>query len=561
MGLGLARCGSGQAVGTERVLVEQADGGAADAGGGSGPGDAGAHDAGSDAGPGGVADGGLAGPPVPTLVKPSPGDAQTIATPDAVLSASADEGGNVWAVSSANLYLLRLGQSSFEIYPNRAGEVGTAQCTGGVCQNNGLLSVAGGAPGEAWVGYEGLFLNGTEQDDSSVDIGIRESGGAERFFALTTPSPAGIQRDRNIGVLCGTQLTDGGPPAPIPTDGHLVFCTPPGELQNEPSGRWKVRSISAIAYNHGPSGFRGDVFFGGNHGIGAWNSVVARKDLLNARQEHQHAGWNYYHPQPGLPNPNTLETGDHRGLAIDPVSGNLWMGADFGAVRLHYMDGFTPGTPTGDFYAQNAAPGEGYPQPDPPGPRGFRTWGCTPGIVGCTNLSQDTEPAYSGRDFIHSMTFDAYGYLWVGSYTNGLARVPMVASIPDPTTGPAAGPHLKCNGACSAAQTQGDIRFWNWNRGGNQPGWPHQNYDYVDTVAADPDGSLWVGTDRSGAYRFVAQTGQWVSYSGVVPGSDVYQITLDPRPLCAPGQSDTSCVPRRRVYFATERGVTLYTGP
>ncbi|GAC1603594.1 MAG: hypothetical protein NVS4B10_16200 [Myxococcales bacterium] len=569
MGVGLARCGGGQREGAQTVVVAQPDGGSR--GGDAG---AGAPDAGRSP------DGGPSGPPVPTLVVPSRADAQTFATPDTVLSASADEGGNLWAVSSANLYLLRPGHAAFEAYPNRAGEVGTARCTSGLCQNNGLLSVAGGGPGEAWVGYEGQFLNGNEQDDPSVDIGIRESGGAERFFALTTPSPAGgaplpagIQRDRNIGVLCPTQLNpDGTAPGPTPTDGHLVFCTPPGKLKNEPSGRWKMRSIFAIAYNHGPSGFRGDVFFGGNHGVGAWNSVLAQKDLSRARQEHQHAGWNYYHPEPGLADPNTLETGEHHGLSLDPATGNLWIGADFGAVRLHLMDGFTdsapgtPGSPMIDFFAQNAAPGEGFPQPDPPGPRGFRTWGCTPGIPGCSNLAQDghfpdSQPGFGGRDLIHGMTFDAYGYLWVASYTNGLARVPMASSIADPTAGPAGGPHLACEGACSAARTQGDIQFWNWNRGGQRPGWPRQTYDYVDTVAADPDGSLWVGTDRSGAYRFVAQTGQWVSYSGVVPGSGVYQITLDPRPLCSRNQGDVSCVQRRTVYFATEKGVTVYTGP
>lgn len=554
---GVVRCG-GQGDAAQRVVVTPPDAGPAS------PVDAGAAGPGAGADAGHGADGGLVGPPVPTLRIPSRDDARTIPTADTVLSASADEGGNLWAVSSGNLYLLRPGAALFEVYPNRVGEVGTAHCTAGVCQNNGLISVAGGGPGEAWVGYEGIFFNGNEQDDPSVDIGIRESGGAERFFAAT----GGIQRDRNIGVLCGTQQKpDGTSPDPVPTDGHLVFCTPPGQLKNEPTGRWKVRSIRSIVYNHGPSGFRGDVFFGGNHGVGAWNSVIAQKDLLRARQEHQHAGWNYYNPQSTNPDPNTLETGDHHGLAIDPASGNVWLGADFGAVRLHYMDGFSPaGTPMGDFYAQNLPPGEGYPQPDPPGPRGFRTWGCTPGITGCMNLAQDAnfpnnQPGFGGRDFIHSMTFDAYGYLWVASYINGLARVPMAASIADPTTGPAAGPHLTCTGACSAARNQGEIQFWNWNRGGQRPGWPQQTYDYVDSVAADPDGSLWVGTDRSGAYRFVAQTGQWVSYSGVVPGSGVYQITIDPRPVCASGKSDASCVARRLVYFASEKGVTIYSGP
>ncbi|HEY6051370.1 MAG TPA: hypothetical protein VIZ58_08985, partial [Thermoanaerobaculia bacterium] len=70
------------------------------------------------------------------------------------MGASMDEGGFLWGVSPDALWLLRPGKSGWERYPNSRG--------GGVLgnghQNDGLASVAGGAPGEAWIGYRGLFF-------------------------------------------------------------------------------------------------------------------------------------------------------------------------------------------------------------------------------------------------------------------------------------------------------------------------------------------------------------------------------------------------------------------
>jgi hypothetical protein len=491
------------------------------------------------------------------LKTPSSADARTIPAPETILSASVDEGGYLWAVSSSALYLLRPSAASFERYPNNAGEIGTAQCSTGPCQNGGLQSIAGAGPGEAWLGYTGLFLDGNEADDPSVPLSIRESGGAERFFAVNDSSgnPAGIQRDKNIGQLCATSTNpDGSVPAPVPTLGHLVFCTPPGVLSAEPSGRWKMRTIWTIAFNHGPSGYRGDVFFGGNHGLAQWNHTRELRDRF-AMQEHQHAGYDYW--QPNQTPQDTLLCGDHAGVVIDPASGNVWTGAAYGVARLHYMDGL----PGGDFYAQNIAK-DAYDYLFPYVPYtyakgvGFQTWGCTAGVSTCQSLSQDNaaygasyHPSTGGRDFVQSMSFDAWGNLWIASYINGLARVPMM-------------PGADKSGIV-AATSQRDLLFWNHNRGGLKPGWPQQAYDFAFAVLGDPDGSIWVGTRDFGAYRFVAQTGQWISYAAVVPGKTITQIALDPRPTCNPDAPGTpaGCIPRRAVVFASEKGVTVYTGP
>lgn len=557
---------SGGGVGPSSGGPPAVDGGGTGPGGGGSDGGTGSDaGSGSDGGPpaggGGDAgtppDGGLpfGGPPTPVLGAPSSSDARTIPSTETLLSTSMDEGGYLWAVSKNTLYLLRPGATSFEAYPNGRGEVGTATCSTGPCQNTGLLSVAGGAPGEAWVGYAGVFQNGTEVDDPSVPLSTRESGGAERFFATAS----GIQRDRSIGEACPTTTSSSGSPLPMNAlpDGHIVFCTQPGVLAAEPSGRWKVRDVWTIAYNHGGGilqnqrqvGIPGDVFFGGNHGMAMW-SHTREQTTRFAMQEHQHAGYNYWDASTGV---TSLLTGDHHGVAIDPATGNVWMGADYGVIRLHYMDGLAGG----DFYEQNVS--KAYHDTTgaisyTPDPISFQTWGCTDGVSGCRSLSQDGpsygssyHPSTGGRDFVQAMTFDAYGQLWAGSYLNGLARIPIA-------------PGSDGSGQ-NTARAQTGFQFWNNNRGGQKPGWGSDTYDFVFALQGDPDGSLWVGTRDFGAYRFVAQTGQWVSYAGVVRGNTVTQISLDPRPICPAANPPANCIPRRRVYFATDQGVTVYSGP
>jgi len=360
-------------------------GGPADAGDAGTP-DGGDADGGSGTGaPDGGSDGGTADLAPPVLSPPSQSDVKRFPGP-ALFGASMDEGGNLWGVSADALWLWRAGAKGWERFDNHksGGVLGNGHA------NDGLLSVAGGGPGEAWIGYRGLFLNGDEEDDPSiVSEAIRTSGGADRVSA----APGGIA------------LRD-----------HFVFWTGPGILAAEPKGRWKVRSIWTILYNHGPRGIPGDVFFGGNHGIGMFRHAIQAMD------EHAHAAWNFC---PASMYPEcSLMTGDHKGIAI-ASDGNVWMGADFAAERLAYMD-----QPGGDLYGR---------------------------------VDND----------------DASDNVW--------------------------------------------------------------------TLAADPDGSIWVGGPQ-GAFRFVGRTGQWISYGGVVTGPSVNQISLDPRPGS------------RGVVFATDSGAFVYTG-
>jgi hypothetical protein len=362
--------------------------------------------------------------------------------------------------------------------------------------NDGIRSVAGAGAGEAWVGYNGKFQNG-ESDDPSVPIEIRQSGGVDQFIATAN----GIELQR-----------------------HVMFWTPPGVLQAEPTGRWKVRSIYAIVYNHGLIGIKGDVFFGGTHG-------TAMVHANGTMEEHVHAGWNWC--TTSNPDSCVLVAGDHWGVAMHPSTGNLWIGANFSAAFVGYLSNETIPHRPDPAPRINRHPGEWDSavalDPEAPWEMGFRTW------VGRSVDNQ--RPEWGGRDFVQSMTFDAYGDLWIASYYNGIARARI-----DPRTG------------FAKAKKQDDLDYWN-HRFGKTPMWPADAVngmlgDYVWTIAGDQDGSVWAGGPH-GAYRFVAATDQWVSYAGVLPagsGTNVGQISFDPRPGV------------RAVYMATNGGLVIYRG-
>jgi hypothetical protein len=184
------------------------------------------------------------------------------------------------------------------------------------------------------------------------------------------------------------------------------------------------------------------------------------------------------------------------------------MGADWSTARIDYMKGGLDA-----FVDDNVD----FPKPD-----GLRIW---------VNRSQDPidgqHPDWGGRDFTQALAFDAYGDLWAGSYFSGIARIHM-------------------NGTVSAAKSQADVDYWTHAAGAKTPGW--SGSDNVMTLAGDPDGSMWIGGGGIGAYRFVAATGQWVSYRSVVPGANVNRISFDPRPG------------RRGVVMATNAGVFIYRG-
>ncbi len=122
----------------------------------------------------------------------------------------------------------------------------------------------------------------------------------------------------------------------------------------------------------------------------------------------------------------------------------------------------------------------------------------------------------SGQD-ISGVAIDGAGDVWVGSLDRGLAKL-------EPSTF--------------------TVQLF-----GLAAGLPSLS---VQSLALDPDGSLWVATD-SGLGRFVPSSGNWTVFRAAAPGSelpsdDVLDVTID------------SSQSPRRVILTTAQGVVAYSG-
>jgi len=328
--LALVACSENPVNNRDLVVPGGSGGGAGDAGSGGSGGEAGEGGMGGDGGTGGEAGEGGTGEVRPPI---EIGDHLRRWGPDQgirrrIWSVSADRGGNVWASDHESLLLLRRGSETWEFF---------------TAKNNFLpypiLSVAGGEDLEVWVGYEGLFPDDNPFDDAPV---IAKSGDVDRL-----------------------RLQDGGFER-----FHYDISSPPSDLY--PEGRDVLRSCFRIVpVLDGP--FRGDVWFGCNHGVAMWSARFGQVI------EHLH---------PAINVGDSLFTGDFRGIAIAP-DGNVWVG---GAARTGLVRYASEG---GNFWARIAPQLDVWPE----------------GIA--------LDPA--GHDWVMALAADEAGGLWVASFGNGLA--------------------------------------------------------------------------------------------------------------------------------------------
>ena len=337
-----------------------------------------------------------------------------------ILDVSGDEAGNIWVAGGDGLYLLRKGENGFEKFTAEDG-----------LQDYTILSVAGLGPDEAMVGYQGVF-GGMEDNDPEEML---KSGGADRV------SVSG-------GTLSAT---------------HYVIGTPPGT--GFPNGRYKIRSVFTIrAVYDGP--YAGDIWFGGNHGVGMWNAAEG------AIIEYRYVA---------IEGP-TFMAGDHFGIAFDAV-GDVWIGGAHRVGKLQYA------TNGGDFFAP---------------------------IDPVLDVWPDADDVNRTDDHVRALAVDTSGKVWIGSLTNGLASY-------DPAAG-----------TC-AFYTEAD----------GLPG------TAIASVAADPDGSIWVGT-HTGLGRLDPETGGWTIMRHLtearLPTDEIMSV-----------QIDTRTTPRT-VYIGTLQGVSVYNG-
>lgn len=191
--------------------------------------------------------------------------------PPRIYGASADEAGNLWvAGGNSGVYVLKAGQTRFiqasTPYP--------------------AISIAGGAPGVAYVGYMGL-----NDCDMAWDTGgtaeVYKSGDADRL------------------TLSGTTITRQ----------HYDISSGPNIVADEPQGREKLCNIFRIAY-HAPTK---SVWFGGNHGV-AWGHADHTQVI-----EHTHPAINGWMRLSNGDLHFTLLSGDYPGLGLMP-NGDLWIG-------------------------------------------------------------------------------------------------------------------------------------------------------------------------------------------------------------------------------------------
>lgn len=244
-------------------------------------------------------------------------------------SVSADRGGNIWAANGRDLLLLRAGEESWEVLTEEDGLL-----------PYGVLSVAGGEALEVWVGYEGLFPDDNPFDDPEE---ISKSGDVDRIRLLA---------DGTLDRF------------------HYDISSPPSDLY--PDGRDVLRSCFRIVpVLEGP--FRGDVWFGCNHGAAMWSAGY---------------GQVFEHVHPAINIGTSLFTGDFRGIAVAP-DGNVWVGAAARTGRIRYADF------GGNFWAPIAPELDVWPE----------------------GVALDPE----GHDWVMALAADEVGGLWVGSFGNGLA--------------------------------------------------------------------------------------------------------------------------------------------
>lgn len=209
------------------------------------------------------------------------GPAQGLDEP--ILDANPDDAQNIWAAARDALYLLRPGEPTFHKYTAADGlHIQPFIDPYGNPNLTSITAIAGGAPGQVYVGYYGYETEGDPYKDTEAQ---KELGNGD---------------DIHVGADGTLQIT------------RLLFrCD--AERGN---GCWEDRSPRRILYAHAGVAV-GHSFWGFNHGV----THVVGDDF----GDHVHPEVWY---QPG----NEEKLGEFYALALD-ADGGLWMGGRY-AVGL-----------------------------------------------------------------------------------------------------------------------------------------------------------------------------------------------------------------------------------
>jgi hypothetical protein len=309
-----------------------------------------------------------------------------------VYGVSADEGGNIWvAGGEEGLFLLQPGQTRFRRFTMEDGLRPYGYMLDGSAPPGTkylkVISVAGGPPGVAFVGYEGKKpapgmptceneWDRAYYDGRTPDASIYKSGDADRVTLTAT----------------GIQVA------------HYDVSTGPNKVAAEPRGREKLCNILRIAYDARTK----SVWFGANHGFawgnadfpgytcapGTWNYGCA------GVMEHVHPAINAWN---STRTRSVLLTDLYYGVSV-ASNGDVWFGGANRSTRFRY------GTNGNNYWkAQVESEGSGY---------AWNRIDIWPDAV-----AEPTMPTQEQRvdDLVSGMAVMSDQSVWVGSFARGLA--------------------------------------------------------------------------------------------------------------------------------------------
>jgi len=312
--------------------------------------------------------------------------------PKRVLGVSADAGGNIWvAGGEEGLFVLQKGQTRLRRFtmadglrpygymPDGSAPPGTKYLN--------VLSVAGGPPGVAFVGYRGKKpASGMppceDEWDSAYhagrtpDASIYKSGDADRV----TLTGSGIQV------------------------AHYDLSTGPHRVLDEPRGREKLCDILRIAYDSRTQ----SVWFGANHGFARGQADFTGYSCAPGTWDHGCAGvMEHVHPALNGWNAAGTEieflTDAYYGISV-AANGDVWFGGANRSTRFRY------GTNGDDYWkAQSQTEDGGYVS------NRIDIW---PDAVGEPNIPTQAQRV---DDHVSGMAVMGDQSVWVGSFTRGLA--------------------------------------------------------------------------------------------------------------------------------------------
>jgi hypothetical protein len=326
---------------------------------------------------------------------------------------SADEGGNVYVAGGDAIYAkVRTAETFLRFDADNAGL--TKNCNDAADIANwvpakpfyqcNIISVGGGAPGVATIGFEGF---GAEADQGTP--WAQATGGAD--VVAFDAAQGKLTRTRHVFIA--------SPP-------HVVCNAPGGETTagtcSDPNNYWWVngrrlfRKVMRIVVNHDRSSPEyGDVWMGGGHATFAvllanaaqrgWRDLTDGfgPDWTDAKDV-----WEHLHPAI-TDSMGIARLGAGYALSIDPRDGTVW-GSN--GIRTTWVTGYGPNLSATDWWM-----GTFY------------------------DLWTDSGDNWYGptNDQVRSVSHCADGTLWVGSATHGLARIATDGTVsyldlPDPAT-------------------------------------------------------------------------------------------------------------------------------